>query len=100
MLGLRSGSHALLSVPNSLRFHDSYLVNSQLLLPSITRLLLLFSCVSTLGLLNFLRMLKKKKYKMQVKFYLEQNEDYSLGDSISDSFERLLQRGLGEKINI
>ena len=31
-----------------------------------------------------------------VKFYLGQNEDYSLGDSISDSSEKLLQRGRGE----
>ena len=28
-----------------------------------------------------------------VKFYLGQNEDYSLGDSPLDSSERLLQRG-------
>ena len=27
-----------------------------------------------------------------IKFYLEQNEDYSLGDSISDCSEKLLQR--------
>ena len=32
---------------------------------------------------------------MQVKFHLRQNEDYSLGDSTSDSSERLLQRGSG-----
>ena len=64
MLGLLSESHALISVPNSLPFHNSYRVNSQLLLPSVTRLLLLFSRVSTLGLLNFLRMLEKM-YKMR-----------------------------------
>ena len=29
-------------------------------------------------------------------FYLEQNEDYSLKDNISDSSEKLLQRGRGE----
>ena len=29
-------------------------------------------------------------------FYLGQNEDYSLGDSISDSSEELVQRGRGE----
>ena len=28
-------------------------------------------------------------------FYLGQNEDYSLGDSLSDSSEELLQRGGG-----
>ena len=32
-----------------------------------------------------------------VKFYLGQNEDCSLGGSISDSSERLLQRGSGGK---
>ena len=31
-----------------------------------------------------------------IKFYLEQNEDYSLGDSISDCSEKLLQRGREE----
>ena len=31
-----------------------------------------------------------------VKFYLGQNEDYSPEDSISDSSEKLLQRGKGE----
>ena len=31
-----------------------------------------------------------------VKFHLGQNEDCSLGDSTSDSSERLLQRGRGE----
>ena len=29
-------------------------------------------------------------------FYLRQNEDYSLGDSLSDSSEELLQRGRGK----
>ena len=29
-------------------------------------------------------------------FYLGQNEDHSLGDSTSDSSEKLLQRGRGE----
>ena len=33
---------------------------------------------------------------MGVKFYLRQNEDYSLGDSLSDSSEKLLQRGRGK----
>ena len=32
-----------------------------------------------------------------MKFYLGQNEDYSLGGSISDSSERLLQSGSGGK---
>ena len=36
---------------------------------------------------------------MQVKLYLGQNEDCSLGDSTSDSSEKLLQRGRG-KVNI
>ena len=36
---------------------------------------------------------KKKKHNVWVKFYLGQNEDDSLGDSISDSSEKLLQRG-------
>ena len=31
-----------------------------------------------------------------VKFYLEQNEDYTLGDSILDTSEKLLQRGRRE----
>ena len=40
-----------------------------------------------------------KKYavwELQVKFYLRQNEDCSLGDSVSDSSEKLLQRGKGK----
>ena len=39
--------------------------------------------------------LKKKKAQCEswVRFYLGQNEDYSLGDSIPDSSEKLLQRG-------
>ena len=32
----------------------------------------------------------------QAQFYLEQNEDCSLGDVISDSSEKLLQRSKGE----
>ena len=32
-----------------------------------------------------------------VKFYLGQNEDYSLGDSTSDSSEKLLQKGRAER---
>ena len=32
-------------------------------------------------------------WELQVKFYLGQNEDHSPGDSISDSSEKLLQRG-------
>ena len=35
-------------------------------------------------------------WELWVKFYLGQNEDYSLGDSISDSSEKLLQKGGGE----
>ena len=31
-----------------------------------------------------------------MKFYVGQNEDYSLGDSISDSSEKLLRRGRGK----
>ena len=34
---------------------------------------------------------------MRVKFYLGQNEDCSPVDSISDSSEKLLQRGKGER---
>ena len=33
--------------------------------------------------------------RVKVKFYLGQNEDCSLRDSISDSSEKLLQRGSG-----
>ena len=46
--------------------------------------------------------LKKKKKKrctiweLRVEFYLGQNEDCSLGDSTSDSSEKLLQRGRGK----
>ena len=32
-------------------------------------------------------------WELQVKFYLRQNEDFSLGDSTSDSSDKLLQRG-------
>ena len=38
-------------------------------------------------------------WELWVKFYLGQNEDYSLGDSISDSSKKQLQRGR-QKINI
>ena len=34
-------------------------------------------------------------WELWIKFYLGQKEDYSLGDSISDSSEKLLQRGVG-----
>ena len=39
---------------------------------------------------------KKKCTKLWVKLYLGQREDYSPGNSISDSSEELLQRGKGE----
>lgn len=39
---------------------------------------------------------KNAQHKMWVKFYLEQNEDNSLGDSFSDSSEELPQRGSEE----
>lgn len=38
-------------------------------------------------------------WKLRVKFYWRQNEDYSLGGSISDSSEILLQSG-GGKVRI
>ena len=51
-------------------------------------LLISFSCVN----------LKKCTVsELQVKFYLGQNEDCSPGDSTSNSSERLLQRGRGER---
>ena len=34
-------------------------------------------------------------WKLLVKFYWRQNEDCNLGDRISDSSEKLLQRGVG-----
>ena len=37
----------------------------------------------------------KKRHNSKGEFYLGQNEDCSLGDSTSDSSERLLQRGSG-----
>ena len=37
----------------------------------------------------------KKRDNLIGEFYLGQNEDYSLGDSTSDSSEKLLQRGSG-----
>ena len=42
--------------------------------------------------------LKKKctAWELWVKFYVGQNEDYSPGDSISESSEKLLQRSRGE----
>ena len=40
-----------------------------------------------------------QREKLRVKFYLGQNEDFSLGGSISDSSEKLLHRGRG-KISI
>ena len=38
-------------------------------------------------------------WELWVKFYWGQNEEYSLGDNISDSSEKLLQRGR-EEVNI
>ena len=35
-------------------------------------------------------------WELWVNFYLGQNEDYSPGDSNSDSSEKLLPRGMGE----
>ena len=43
--------------------------------------------------------LKKKNVQCkscELSFFLEQNENYSLGDSISDSSEKLPQKGWGE----
>ena len=34
-------------------------------------------------------------WELRVKFYLGQNEDCSLGDSTSESSEKLLQKGTG-----
>ena len=45
------------------------------------------------------QLLTEKKctmWELWVKFYWGQNEDYSPGDSILDSSEKLLQRGRGE----
>ena len=39
---------------------------------------------------------KSTTWELWVKFYWGQNEDYSLGDSISESSEKLLPRGMGE----
>ena len=39
---------------------------------------------------------KKCTWELWIKFYLGQNEDYSPGDSTSDSSEKLLQRIEGE----
>ena len=38
--------------------------------------------------------------ELQVKFYLGQNEDCILGDSTSESSERLLQRGNGDRKSV
>lgn len=38
---------------------------------------------------------KMHKWGLQVKFYVEQYKDCSLGDSSSDNSEKLLQRGSG-----
>ena len=40
---------------------------------------------------------KKKIAQHENKFYVRQNEDYSLGNNISGSSEKLLQRGSGER---
>ena len=42
-------------------------------------------------------MLSVKSFEL---FYLRQNEDYSLGDSISYSAKKLLQRGGGKISNM
>ena len=39
-------------------------------------------------------------WELWIKFYLGQNEDCSLGDSTSDSSEKLLQRGSGKGLYI
>ena len=67
---------------------------------SLTPLPLL--CVSNNGhhrlslVLYWYQLKKSTMWELWVKFYLGQNEDYSLGDSISESSEKLLPRGMGE----
>ena len=57
----------------------------------------LFSLVLSV---SFCQLKKDTAWEFRVKFYLGQNEDYSLGDSILDSSEKLFQRGRGEKVSI
>ena len=64
---------------------------------SITRVM--FHVNSTVDLKKFHNCESCKLSFMRVKLYLGQNEDCSLGDSTSDSSEKLLQRGRG-KVNI
>ena len=57
----------------------------------------LFSLVLSV---SFCQLKKGTTWEFRVKFYLGQNEDYSLGDSILDSSEKLFQRGRGKKVSI
>ena len=47
-------------------------------------------------LIQFVDYKKCIMWDLRVKFYLGQNEDWNLGDSTSDSCEKLLQRGRGK----
>ena len=49
---------------------------------------------------RFCQFLKIHLSELPVKLYLGQNEDHSLRDSISDSSDKLLQRGSGGKVSI
>ena len=68
---------------------------------SLTPLPLL--CVSNNGhhrlslVLYWYQLKKSTMWELWVKIYLGQNEDYSLGDNISDSSEKLLPRGKRER---
>ena len=48
-------------------------------------------------LVQFVDFKKCTMWELRVKFYLGQNEDCNLGDSSSDSCEKLPQRGRGER---
>ena len=58
---------------------------------------LLFFLLFSVSLSSYVNWGEKKctTWDSWLKFYLGQNEDYSPGDSISDSSEKLSQRGRG-----
>ena len=55
--------------------------------------------IPRLGTWKLLTLKKCTIWELRVKFYLGQNEDYSVGDSLSDSSEKLLQSG-GRESNV
>ena len=66
------------------------ILGSEIIYAEISHLLRFFNFI--LLVLTFKKCITSELW---VKFYLEQNKDYTPGDNTSDSFEKLLQKGRG-----